>query len=178
MIPSNKCFIFYHYEHMLSYSFTKWRSPRSSKSCTGGYPRGSRNKQLFKMLLRYLLVIPVQLRPWPCKRPPITQPRRPEMQTRMRFRNAEVSLLLFRSAQRALHKASAPPNTARGSQISLPACTKVVLTTVTESRISCRVAQARCVDFLQTRIGVAGCRVHPPLLGRYFGLFFGMCCQP
>lgn len=59
------------------------------------------------MLLRYLLTIPIQLRSWPCKRPLATQPRQPETQTRMRFRNTEVSLLLFRSAQRALHKASA-----------------------------------------------------------------------
>lgn len=59
------------------------------------------------MLLRYLLVIPAPLRSWPCKRPPATQPRQLETQTRMRFRHAEVSLLLFRSAVRALHKASA-----------------------------------------------------------------------
>lgn len=65
------------------------------------------------MLLRYLLAIPIQLRSWPCERPLATQPRQPERQTRMRFRNTEVSLLLFRSAQRALHKASAYP-TQRG----------------------------------------------------------------
>lgn len=57
------------------------------------------------MLLRYVVMVPIQLRSRPCKRPPTTQPRQLETRTRTRFRNAEVSPLLFGSAEPALHKA-------------------------------------------------------------------------
>lgn len=58
------------------------------------------------MLLRYLLTVPAPLRSWPSRRPPTTQPRQLETQMRTCFRNAEASLLPFRSAEHALREAS------------------------------------------------------------------------
>lgn len=58
------------------------------------------------MLLWYLLVIQVQLHSWPCKWP-LTMASSGGDTSEDEFRNTEVSLLLFRSAEHALHKASA-----------------------------------------------------------------------
>lgn len=54
------------------------------------------------MLLWYLLMVPVPLQSWPHQQPPTTQPHQLETQTKTRFRNTEVFLLLLCSA---LHKA-------------------------------------------------------------------------
>lgn len=129
------------------------------------------------MLLQYLLMIPVQLQSWPCKRPLTTTSSAGDANEDA-FQKHGGLPPPFPQCTACVAQGVCYPNPVKGSQISLPACTKVVLLTVTESRISLWVAWARCVDLLQTHIGVAGCRVNPPLFGRYFGLSFGMCCQP
>lgn len=152
------------------------KSKRSSKSYTDGYPRGSRNKQLLKMLLWHFLVVPVQLQSWPCKRPLTIQPHQMESQTRMslEIRRSPSSFSAVQSVRCTKHLLTKPSDGKPGFSASLHKSGFTHYPWEQNLSLSCS-----CWVCGSPKPHRSNWVQSPPLLlSRYFSLSFGKCRQP